>query len=161
MNSLRTLLLLIMLVAPVSCATGVEREPPNLRTGEGFEKLLRQLEDGSQHRRREAVLALQYDMDFFLPHIIEHLEDTGEFKGLTCPIVNRSGRTISNVTIPAGQFNIGAMLERFLAGYFFKDPARLTFNIRNRKGAIEAWKKWYAERAGALRWNSWGLYSNK
>lgn len=161
MNILRTVLLAVILTALVSCATTVEREPPNLRTQEGFEKLLRQLKEGSHARRREAMLALQFDMDFFLPRIIEHLEDTDVSGGLTCPIVNRAGRTLSNVTIPAKQFNIGAVLERFLIGYFFKDPARVTFNVHDREGATEVWKKWYTERAGAMRWDSWGLYSNK
>ena len=65
------------------------------------EKLLRQLREGSQRHRREAMLALQFDMDFFLPHIIEHLEDTEKFTrvsprlGVSFPVSDRTQMHVS------------------------------------------------------------------
>lgn len=180
MDCPRIFTLLPLLVALASCTTRIieetqkhEQKPkpekaswtlgqmPSLNSREDIDNIVLQLRSGPELERRKLFVAIQLAMDYCLPHLLEHLEDMHDFEGMTFPIVNRSGTKLSSVTIPAKGFNTGAAIERFLIGYFYKEPARTSFNIRKREGASELWKKWYSARAERFRWNSWGVYSTK
>ena len=170
---------IIFLMLPVcSCTTTVGKERaaelqkprpeillkgrmPSLRSPHDLGGLLAYMRDGSEEERRRGFIALQTNIDWCLSYLIEYLGDAEPFGGVTFPIMNRSGTRISSVEIPPKGFTTGAAIERFFIGYFYKDPARRTFHPRKREGAVEAWRKWYENRRDSLRWNSWGMYSNK
>ena len=132
-----------------------------LETREDFEDYILRIRFGNKKERMMTFVAFQLRIDSCLKFILEHLEDPEIFKGAEFPIVSNKGLKLTDVTIPAKKYTVGAALEMLLISYFYKDPARKTFHPTKRTGAMTAWKQWYNARAGLFRWNSWGLYSTK
>jgi hypothetical protein len=175
MNKLVTLTAFAAILSLASCVTTVEVGPkppkiskadvwsvsrlPRLANRNDFEILLRRMQSGTEQERCTYLVALQLYMDLCLPFIIEHLEDSGQFKDTAYPIVSRAGIKMAD-GLHAKGLNRGAALELFLISYFSKDPARRNVP-KEREGAIKLWKNWHAQRKNSLRWNTRGLYNSR
>ena len=134
---------------------------PTLENRQDFDDYITRLKFGNEKERKQVFIGFQLKIDMCLPFIIEELENEDKFKGADFPIVSSKGNILTNVIIPSNTYTIGSALERFLVSYFYKDPARTSFNVTRRDNAVEVWKNWYSRRRAAFRWNSWGIYSNK
>lgn len=134
---------------------------PRIAQRSVFEDVLLWFKQGTELDRRTAIAAFQVYMDVCLPFIIDHLEGEEPFAGLTYQPFGRKGARLRSVTIPSEGYNVGAALEYFLAYYFRSDPARRTFNVEKREGAVELWRRWYARRADSFHWDESGFYRSK
>ena len=174
MNRATTVLLVILSLALASCAASGDRsaggaqtyswsigQKPRLEDRSDFEFLMEVLRTGTEEERRSILITMQLHMDFCLPFIIQHLEDTDPFEDVAYPLVTSRGMKRCDMKLPSAGFNTGAALEFLLVYYFNRDPARKSFNKDDREGAVEVWNAWYTQRAGRFRWNSEGVYSTK
>jgi len=173
MNKLKFLVLPAGILICCSCVTTVEVGPkspktinadawsvsgvPKITNRRDFEILLYRMQFGTEQDRCTYFVALQLYMDLCLPFLIEHLEDTLSFEGVSYPLVSRAGIKMAN-GLYSKELDRGAALELFLISYFANDSPRRNVP-KDREGSSELWKSWYAQRKDEFRWNSRGLYS--